>query len=195
MIMEKEEGVMRKKNRIIVIDDDLFYLDQLKMILTNNDYDVMAVAHAGDGMALLRSFRPDVLLLDWELPNVSGIDFLRTIRSSVHDHDLYVIMLSGRIMTEDIVTAISSGADDYVIKPFSSDELLARIDHGVRNGRERRAHTIEKEKMLEVMRKLDAFISQFPSVTLLDERSLHMLTEVKHLITDMETTLRLPVED
>jgi DNA-binding response OmpR family regulator len=182
------------KNRILVIDDDQFYLEQIKMILTENGFDVKAAANAELGFALLSSFRPDIMLLDWEMPNMSGIEVITTIRRKTHDYDPYVIMLSGKIMTENIVEAFTAGVNDYVIKPFSTDELFARIHNGIRSRNSVKQFGIEKTKMLEVVRKFDALCRHLPSSVLADKQTALMLSDLKEQLVTLKGDLRNDVD-
>jgi DNA-binding response OmpR family regulator len=182
------------KNRILVIDDDQFYLEQIKMILTENGFDVKAAANAEQGLALLGSFHPDIMLLDWELPNISGIEVLATIRKKKMDINLYVIMLSGRIMTENIVEAFNAGANDYVIKPFSSDELFARIYNGIRICRSGKQIVLDKTKMLEAVRKFDTLCSHLPSSVSTEKQTALMLSDLKELLVTMKNDLQIDAD-
>ncbi len=179
------------KNRILVIDDDQFYVEQIKMILTENGFEVKTAANAEQGLALLSSFHPDIMLLDWELPNISGIEILASIRQKRKDNDLYVIMLSGRIMTENIVEAFNAGANDYVIKPFSSDELFARIYNGIRSCRSGKQLVFEKAKMLEAVRKFDALCRHLPSSVSTEKQTALMLSDLKDLLVTIKSDLRI----
>ena len=77
--------------------------------------------------ALVRESRPDLVLLDWVLPGIPGLTFARRLRGDQRTKDISIVLLSARAEEQDKVTALESGADDYVTKPFSARELLARI--------------------------------------------------------------------
>lgn len=111
--------------RILIVDDDVQLLQQLKEVLEAQRY---AVTAANDGQEALEAASQsvfDLIVLDIMMPNIDGLSFLREIRRE--SIDVPVLMLSARGATEDRVKGLDLGADDYLAKPFSIDELLARI--------------------------------------------------------------------
>ena len=128
--------------RIVVCEDDAVTLDLLCDHLAADRYGVLPAPSASDALRLCRYNTPDLLLLDLSLPDASGLDVLREIRQadgveSRFDPQLPVIVLTGRGAQTDRVRGLGAGADDYVTKPFSLDELRARIGAVLRR-RERR---------------------------------------------------------
>jgi len=126
--------------RIVVCEDDQPTLELLCDHLTADRFGVFAAPTAADAMRICLYDHPDLLLLDLGLPDVTGLDLLREIRDpdrSVNriDPDLGVIIVSGRSTERDRVRGLSLGADDYVQKPFSYSELLARINAVLRRRR------------------------------------------------------------
>jgi DNA-binding response OmpR family regulator len=118
--------------RIVVCEDDAVTLDLLCDHLAADRYGVLPAPSASDALRLCRYNQPDLLLLDLSLPDASGLDVLREIRQadgveSRFDPQLPVIVLTGRGAQTDRVRGLGAGADDYVTKPFSLDELRARI--------------------------------------------------------------------
>lgn len=112
---------------VLIVEDEAPLVTMLRYNLEKEGFDV---ATAGDGEeALLRisERKPDVVLLDWMLPFVSGIEICRQIRRSPQTRTLPVIMLTARGEEGDRVRGLNSGADDYVVKPFSPSELIARL--------------------------------------------------------------------
>jgi DNA-binding response OmpR family regulator len=177
------------KNRILAVDDDQYTLDFLQALMTSNDLEFDTSVNAMHGLALCTSFSPDVLLLDWTLPDVSGLDMLKVIRTTQGNADLFVIMLSGKIMTDNIVAAITAGADDYMIKPFAADELMARVKNGIRINRRRREETERIQKQLESVRKIDALCSQLHSAASGNAELLPMVSELKAAADEMKISL------
>jgi DNA-binding response OmpR family regulator len=109
---------------ILIVEDDIDLLDILAFSLRRGGHEVLT-AHDGEGaMRIFRSKRPRLVLLDIHLPRMSGWDVCRAIRS---ESDTPIIMLSAADDDDDIVHGLSLGADDYVTKPFSPKQLLARI--------------------------------------------------------------------
>ena len=126
--------------RILVIEDDLPLARLLRAWLQTQNFTV-EVEHDGEAAAArLETSRFDLLILDVNLPKLDGLTLLGQLRASAHAH-LPVLVLSGRNRTEDTVAALNSGADDYLIKPFSLHELTARagalLRRSARTGGER----------------------------------------------------------
>lgn len=177
------------RNKILVIEDDIFYLDQLKYMLINMNYDVLATANPEEGIDQLEKYSPDVLLLDWIMPNITGLEVIKIIREKIHDQNLYIIMLSGNIYTNDIVDSLTMGANDYIIKPFSEEELLARIHNGVRCRRLQKCDASKIKKVLGDLKKLDAVFQQIPSLIMDADRTTIVMNEGKQLLTSIRSSL------
>ncbi len=112
---------------ILIAEDDAGVVELLSYNLQKEDYEI-AVARNGDEALLLIDERaPDLLLLDWMLPEVSGIEVCRRLRSSQAHRNLPIIMLTARHEETDRIRGLDTGADDYITKPFTVSELLARI--------------------------------------------------------------------
>lgn len=135
MFAEREE-----MDRIVVCEDDQPTLELLCDHLTADRFDVLAAPTAADALRFCRYNDPDLLLLDLTLPDASGLDLLREIREpdrSVNriDPSLGVIIVSGRGTERDRIRGLGLGADDFLVKPFSYSELLARINAVLRRRR------------------------------------------------------------
>ena len=112
---------------VLVVDDDAAIREMIRMALESNGY---AVLEAGDTIAARQSLEtgePDIMLLDWMLPGQSGYEFTRSLRNKPASNSIPVIMLTARDREEEKIAALEAGADDYISKPFSVKELLARI--------------------------------------------------------------------
>jgi two-component system response regulator MtrA len=109
---------------MLIIEDDPDTQQMLTMILRSEGYDVLTAGNGPLGLELLRKMGPDLVLLDWMLPGMEGIDVCRKARefSSVP-----IIMLTAKTAASDKVAGLDTGADDYLAKPFEPEELLARI--------------------------------------------------------------------
>ena len=135
------EGSVRP--RILVVDDESKLTDLLRLELDVEGYDVDVASDGGSGLILSRSKpAPDLIILDWNLPDFSGIDICQRIRAS--GITIPILMLTGHDEILDKVKALDAGVDDYLIKPFSIDELMARL-----RAMHRRAETFSGEKNKE----------------------------------------------
>jgi two-component system phosphate regulon response regulator PhoB len=112
---------------ILVVDDDHAIREMLYMALTGNGYKVLEAGNALDARQKIDTRRPDLILLDWMLPGQSGFELARSLHADTTRDTIPIIMLTARGQEDDKINALEAGADDYVSKPFSVSELLARI--------------------------------------------------------------------
>jgi two-component system response regulator RegX3 len=119
--------------RVLVIEDEESFRDALKFMLSREGFDVILAPNGAEGMKLFDAMNPDLVLLDLMLPEVSGTDVCKYIRTKSNTP---VIMLTAKDTEIDKVVGLELGADDYVTKPFSTRELLARIKAVLRRGGE-----------------------------------------------------------
>jgi two-component system response regulator RegX3 len=117
--------------RILIVEDEPSYIAALEVALVKEGFDLAAAADGRAGLAAFQSGAPDVVLLDLMLPGLSGLDVLRRIREQ---SQVPVIVLSAKAAESDVVTALELGADDYLTKPYSIRELVARIRVAIRRG-------------------------------------------------------------
>ena len=119
--------------KILVADDSPVFRDLLQKMLQQWGYDATVVSDGQQAWELLRQVDgPRLALLDWMMPGMEGAEVCRQVRACIHDRYVYMILLSVRADSEDVVTGIESGADDYIVKPFQVDELRARLRSGRR---------------------------------------------------------------
>ncbi|MGI5237456.1 response regulator [Dactylosporangium sp. CA-139066] len=111
-------------NRILVVDDEPQLVRTLRINLLARQYDVVVAAGGEEALQLAAECRPDLVVLDLGLPDLDGVDVIRRLRAW---SPVPILVLSGRADSRDKVEALDAGADDYVTKPFSIDELLARV--------------------------------------------------------------------
>ncbi|MBQ5748584.1 MAG: response regulator transcription factor [Oscillospiraceae bacterium] len=116
---------MAVSKKILIVEDDLNIAELLQMYLSREGYEAVTAANGGAGVEQFRKQAPDLVLLDIMLPVLDGWGVLRTIRS---ESKTPVIMLTARGETEDKVTGLKQGADDYITKPFEMKEVLARVE-------------------------------------------------------------------
>jgi DNA-binding response OmpR family regulator len=116
------------RGKVLVVDDEPSLLRLTEYSLGIEGYKVLTAQTGGDALAKVQADRPDVIVLDVMLPDMSGLEVCRQLRSNPETIDLPIIMLSARVQVTDRVRGLKAGADEYVNKPFDSDELLARIE-------------------------------------------------------------------
>jgi len=115
------------KGRILIVEDEAAIREMLGYSLMKEGYVCAEAADIEQAREQVKSVKPDIILLDWMLPGMSGIDYARRLRCDPATQDIPVIMLTAKGDEADKVRALDTGADDYMTKPFSTRELLARI--------------------------------------------------------------------
>ena len=111
--------------RVLVVDDEPDLTEVLSGALRYEGWEVRTAADGAAALDTARTFRPDAVVLDWMLPDTDGITVLRAVRSELPD--VCVLFLTARDAVEDRIAGITAGGDDYVTKPFSLEEVLARL--------------------------------------------------------------------
>ncbi|WP_370269636.1 phosphate regulon transcriptional regulator PhoB [Nioella sp.] len=120
---------------VLVVEDEPAQREVLAYNIRAEGYLVMSAGAGDEALMMVRETPPDVIVLDWMLPNVSGIEVCRQLKASVETNKIPVIMLSARSEETDKVRGLETGADDYVVKPYSVAELLARLRTQLRRTR------------------------------------------------------------
>lgn len=120
----------KKKNTILVVDSDPQTQKMMTIVLDEGDFTLIDCLTGKQATRLAVSTKPDLVLLDLNLPDMQGIDVMTALREW---SEVPIIILSARAEDSDVVEALNRGADDYVIKPFSADVLLARINASLRS--------------------------------------------------------------
>jgi two-component system response regulator MprA len=126
--------------RVLVVEDDAEIADVLRRSLRQEGYEVKTSADGVDALDVASGFVPDLVVLDLGLPRLDGVEVCRRLRA---DGDVPILMLTARAETEDRVSGLDSGADDYLVKPFERQELLARIRALLRRRPPRGAASLE----------------------------------------------------
>lgn len=121
---------MVQKLSVLVIEDEKSICDFIAKILNASDYKAVTAGSGKEGLAILTSALPDLVLLDLGLPDMAGIDIIKQTREW---SSLPIIVISARVQEREKVAALDAGADDYITKPFGTDELLARIRTAIRH--------------------------------------------------------------
>jgi len=114
-------------NKILIVDDEQAIREMVSFALTRAGFEVLEAADAQQAQTVVADELPDLLLLDWMMPGVSGLDLARRLKREDLTRDLPIIMLTARGEEEEKIRGLEVGADDYVTKPFSPRELVARI--------------------------------------------------------------------
>lgn len=120
---------------VLVVEDEPAQLEVLSYNLEADGYRVVKAQDGEEGYLLAEEVLPDIILLDWMLPKVSGIEVCRRLKARSETRNIPVIMLSARSEEVDLVRGLETGADDYVIKPYSVKELMARVRAQLRRTR------------------------------------------------------------
>ena len=114
-------------NKILVVEDEAPIREMIVFHLSRAGYETLEAADCRSARELLADERPDLALVDWMLPDMSGLELTRQLKRDRNNDDLAIIMLTARADEFDKIAGLEGGADDYVTKPFSPRELIARI--------------------------------------------------------------------
>ena len=114
--------------RILIVEDEPDVLLLLENRVRGAGHDVVSATNGEDGLTLVATEKPDLVVLDWMMPRRDGIDVCEEIRASDPEHAIKVLMLTARSQQSDVDRAMAAGADDYIVKPFSSRDLIDRIN-------------------------------------------------------------------
>ena len=135
---------MTAATRLLVVDDEAPIVELLRGYLVREGWDVLAASDGPTAVEMARERAPDVIVLDVMLPGLDGFEVLRQIRTF---SDAYVIMLTARAEEIDRIVGLSAGADDYLVKPFSPRELVARVRALLRRPRPAQVDGAERREM------------------------------------------------
>lgn len=120
------------QKRILVVEDERPIREMLAFNLGRAGYDVQPCTTGQEARAAIADEFPDVVLMDWMLPDISGLELTRQLKRNPDTREIPIIMVTARVTEDDRVTGLDGGADDYITKPFSSRELIARIRAALR---------------------------------------------------------------
>jgi len=123
------------KPSILIVEDEPALVDLLRYNLEANGFEVRATMDGDEALMMVDERLPDLIVLDWMLPSVSGIEICRQLRRKTATRQVPIILLTARTEESDRIRGLESGADDYVTKPFSPTELLARVRAVLRRSR------------------------------------------------------------
>jgi two-component system phosphate regulon response regulator PhoB len=120
-------AVSKNQPNVLVVDDEVAIREMIQYALEKAGMTVQTASDAHEALLRISESRPDIILMDWMMPGVSGLDLTRRLRKDAYTEDIPIIMLTAKVTEDDRVAGLEAGTDDYVIKPFSPRELLARI--------------------------------------------------------------------
>ena len=115
------------RNRILIVDDEPAIREMVAVALELADFDVLEAENAQRGHEIIVDERPDLVLLDWMLPSVTGIELARRLKRDETTNEIPIIMLTAKSEEDNKIQGLDVGADDYITKPFSTRELISRI--------------------------------------------------------------------
>ncbi len=127
------------KDKILIVEDDPALNEMLRFVLDRNGFSVMQSQDTKSADNCIAQQIPDLVLLDWMLPGMSGVDYARKLKAHPLTTDLPIIMVTAKGEEEDKVRGLDCGADDYVTKPFSNNELMARVRAAIRRSKPHRS--------------------------------------------------------
>jgi two-component system phosphate regulon response regulator PhoB len=129
------------KRRIVIADDDPMIISLVSLRLEIAGYEVLPARNGAEALALIRKIHPAAIILDIDMPGMSGIEALDAIKADPAIDKLPVMILTGERNTETVMQAMGSGASDYLVKPFQPDRLLDRVNRMVQAGVAQRMQT------------------------------------------------------
>ena len=122
------------QRKVLVVEDEAAIREMLAFNLGRAGYEVLSAATGVEARSSMADRYPDVVLMDWMLPDMSGLELTRQLKRDPETREIPVIMVTARVQEDDRVAGLEGGADDYITKPFSPRELLARIKAVLRRG-------------------------------------------------------------
>lgn len=122
----------KEQNSVLIIDDEVDILNLLALHLRLKNYKVYQASNGKDGIELAISEKPDIIILDVMMPEMSGFEVCKKLKESIETANIPIIFLTAKSTIDDKVTGLGCGADDYIIKPFDFDELEMRIKRSLR---------------------------------------------------------------
>lgn len=180
---------MNIREKILVVEDEKSIAHFISSVLSANGYEAMQARSGSEALSIISSHCPDLIILDLGLPDMDGLEILRQLRSW---SSLPVVVVSARSHEKDKVTALDLGADDYLTKPFGTDELLARVRTAIRHTRtasgndeiaQKGTYTVgeltidyNKHQVLKNGRNVRLTLSEFRIVALLGKYAGKVLT-------------------
>ena len=176
---------------ILIADDEPNQLELMSFNLSNAGYSIIKATNGKEAIELIENHSPDLIILDWMMPKMSGIDVCRTLRSRSETKQIPIIILSARSEDSDKSLGLDTGADDYISKPFSPKELISRVKALLRRARPALVNDIlqhndltlslSEMKVTYYNKNVKLGPKEFKLLTLLMERPGHVFSRSKLL--------------
>lgn len=169
------------KATILVIDDEQRFLDVITNTLKASNYKVIQALNGEMGVMVALKFMPDIIICDWEMPVMDGIEAIKTLKNDKETKDIPVIMATGAMTTsDDLNTALNAGAVDYIRKPIDPIELIARINSALKLSK---SYKEIKEKNIEIVNQYEEILMQNKEIQMQNEEisSQHEMLERANL--------------
>ena len=122
-----EKQMSSSQTNVLVVDDEPAIREMIAFALQRHGMNVHQASDAHQALLMINASHPDIILMDWMMPGVTGLELTRRLRRDSLTQDIPIIMLTAKVSEDDKVAGLEAGTDDYIIKPFSPRELLARI--------------------------------------------------------------------
>lgn len=164
------------KQTILIVEDEQYLSIMIEDLLKTNHYKTIATATGTEALSIITSHCPDMILLDLGLPDMDGMDIIKSVRTWTN---IPIIVISGRVQEKEIVLALDSGADDYITKPFGNLELLARIRTAYRHYNY--ANPFSTNPRSQVFRIRNLEINYDKRIVKIDEKPVHF-TQIEYKI-------------
>jgi sigma-B regulation protein RsbU (phosphoserine phosphatase) len=123
---------VKEKRHILIVEDEEHTRYLLERLLIVNNFDVRSAENGIDALNTMTTFKPEIILADWNMPEMDGAELCSRIKSNPDLKHIYFIMITAKTSTHEKVIGLDTGADDYITKPVENEELLARIRSGLR---------------------------------------------------------------
>lgn len=147
---------------ILIVEDVRMSREMFRSALEIDGYHVLMAANGQEAMAQMRENQVDMILLDWMTPVMDGLEFIQWLRTQETEHYIYVIMVTARNRSSDLVTAMDAGVDDYMGKPIRMKELRARVSVGARYVQMERKQRETTDRMERAKREWEATVDALP---------------------------------
>lgn len=136
--------------KILVVEDERAIREMVAFHLQRASFSVVEAANCQEAMIIISDEQPDLAIIDWMLPDMSGLELTRNLRRNKDNEDLAIIMLTAKNEEKDMIAGLHGGADDYITKPFSPKELVARIRTVLRRSQPSAIDEIIKSGVIEI---------------------------------------------
>ncbi|MFL2482452.1 MAG: phosphate regulon transcriptional regulatory protein PhoB [Gammaproteobacteria bacterium] len=136
--------------KILVVEDERAIREMVSFHLQRANFNVVEAANCQEAMIMISDEQPDLAIIDWMLPDMSGLELTRNLRRNKDNEDLAIIMLTAKNEERDMIAGLKGGADDYITKPFSPKELIARIGTVLRRSQPSAIDEIIKSGEIEI---------------------------------------------